>query len=107
DGASGAIVAWSDYRHFPSQGLDVYAIRVTGDGSPASGWSLDGNPLYLGGQPGAPLLAPDGNGGFIAAWQETRSPEEGSDWYALHASGQGELTGVTSVPHPAARQRPG
>ena len=94
DGVGGAIVAWSDYRRTPCCSTDVYATRVTGDGSPTSGWSEGGNPLYLG-RTGTPFLAPDGNGGFIAAWQETRSDlAEGVDWYALHASGWGRVTAV-------------
>lgn len=68
DGADGAVVAWADLR----TGLDIYARRVTADGSPqgpANGVALctAANDQY------DPCLVTDGAGGAIAAWRDRRS----------------------------------
>lgn len=60
----------------------AYAQHVTGTGAIAPGWNSAGTPLASspGGQLGA-LMVPDGLGGAIVAWQDTRAAS-GPDIYA-------------------------
>jgi len=70
DGAGGAFIAWFDRRSSPD--ADAYAQRVSGAGTPL--WVDDG--ISLASQPGIqrnPFLVPDGAGGMIAAWHDSRS----------------------------------
>jgi hypothetical protein len=68
DDAGGAIVAWTDYRELKS---DIYAQRIDGSGSAmwtAGGVAVcaaDHSQYYIG-------LVPDGLGGAIMTWQDTR-----------------------------------
>jgi hypothetical protein len=70
---SGAVIAWDDQRNGTDQ-ADVHAQRIDGDGDPE--WLLNGIALSdLGGQED-PRIAPDGEGGAIIAWADTRVDEE-------------------------------
>src|SRR5512143_907487 len=89
DGAGGAIVAWPDQR----AGSTIYAQRVSGAGAIA--WTLDGIPASSApsGQMN-PCVAPDGAGGAIIAWQDSRGyAESGWDIYAQHLTGAGAVAG--------------
>jgi hypothetical protein len=77
DGAGGFIVVWEDERATPPEQssslyTDVYAQRVSGDGTIA--WLLDGAPVsraaFL--QQRLELVA-DGGGGAIIAWEDYRN----------------------------------
>jgi hypothetical protein len=76
DGAGGAIIAWIDDRNEDISGPaslgDIYAQRVSASGTPL--WTTDGvtvctaiNGQYF------PRLVPDGSGGAIIAWNDSRT----------------------------------
>jgi hypothetical protein len=70
DGAGGAYLAWEDFR---GGSTDVYAQRVTGAGALSAGWPTDGVAMSIAtGEQYAPRLMPDGAGGAIATWFDTR-----------------------------------
>jgi hypothetical protein len=72
DGAGGAVLAWLDGR---GPNYDVYAARVTGAGSLAAGWAVNGAPVSIAaGDQSIALLCADGAGGAIVAWQDPRDP---------------------------------
>lgn len=84
DGAGGAIAAWQDTR---LGGFDLFAQRVNGSG--AAQWTANG--VVLSSATGAqvyPVIATDGAGGAIVAWEDARTGT-GDDVYAqrLDASG--------------------
>ncbi len=92
DGAAGAVVSWWDYR---SGNCDVYAQRVSGDGTVQ--WPTDGAALCTAtGEQYYPTLVADGAGGAIAVWQEPRSGNW--DIYAQSVKASGELGSDLSVP---------
>jgi len=76
DGVGGVLVLWLDGRDLASTGADIYAQRLQGDGSLSPGWNADGMPVSRapGNQQTAPnsTVAPDGAGGFLVAWDDTR-----------------------------------
>ena len=69
DGSGGVFMVWEDYR---SGNADVYAQHLDGAGTPL--WGANGTLVIsqTGGQE-APVLATDGSGGIIVAWQDARS----------------------------------
>ncbi len=71
DGGDGVYIAWFDYRVSP---VEIYTLRLHGDGSIASGWAANGSPLCA--VPNAsqqnPDLVADGSGGVIVAWEDAR-----------------------------------
>jgi hypothetical protein len=73
DGAGGVIVSFLDNRYAD---YFLYASRVQGNGTLAPGWTYSGNPVDLGGLidvASAPAgLVPDGAGGALFAWADTR-----------------------------------
>lgn len=91
DGAGGAIVTWTDYR-VDGVNADVYARRVTATGTVLWSPATKGTPVstaastqYL------PMIATDGSGGAIVAWQDTRDGT--TDIYAQRIFSDGELGG--------------
>jgi hypothetical protein len=88
DGQGGAIAVWHDYRGTSG---DIYAQRVTGDGSIAPGWNPDG--ALVCGAPGeqvAPRAAVDGAGGAFVVWQDMRTDVRG-DIYTQHVTSSGVI----------------
>ena len=71
DGSGGIIVAWFDTRNHIVDGYNIYAQRISGDGSIQ--WTVDGERAcnYSGDQ-GSPYMVSDGQGGAILAWSEDR-----------------------------------
>ncbi len=69
DDAGGAIVAWLDFRN---TNADIYARRIDSAGTPQ--WTADGVALCtdIAAQV-APVIARDGSGGAVVAWQDQRS----------------------------------
>jgi hypothetical protein len=66
DPSGGAFVAWRDWRTGSSQ---LYLQRVTGSGSIAGGWPVDG--ILVAADPAAsssPPIDTDGNGGVYLGW---------------------------------------
>ena len=69
DSSGGAVVAWEDHR---SGTGDIYARRVSGAG--IAQWAADGVALCLaGGDQYSVALAPDGAGGALASWVDSRN----------------------------------
>ena len=66
DGAGGAIVAWHDNRPTAAAGGVCYAQRLNASGAPQ--WTPDGVALSTTGDPGLPVIAPDGAGGAFVAY---------------------------------------
>lgn len=87
DGLGGAIVAWRDTRNAATAG-DIFATRVTRAGGvglwPASGVSL----CTAAGDQLVPEAAPDGEGGAIVTWQDSRLSAFG-DVFATRVLGNG------------------
>src|SRR5206468_554984 len=96
DGASGAIITWTDARTSPATNNDVYAQRLDVNG--AAQWTLDGVAVcaILNAQE-SPTIASDGAGGAWMAWQDFRG---GSNWdvYASRMSGGGQVLAVGDRP---------
>ncbi len=93
DGEGGVIVVWVDTR---GVGMDIYAQRIDGDGTPL--WTLGGIPLCAaaGDQNGVKIVR-DGSGGAIAVWQDARAGD--LDIYAQRVSADGSLLwGTDGVP---------
>jgi len=88
DGAAGAIVVWQDARDLR---LNIFARRVLAAGELDPSWPIDGRALLA--DPAAletavdgqelPVIASDGTGGAIVAWQDGRSAG-GLDIFAQH-----------------------
>ena len=89
DGSGGAYIAWTDLRDSAATGgADIYAQHIRGDGSIAVGWSMDGIAVCLApGHQRMPVLAGDGHGGVLLAWQDARNGQD--DIYAQHLNGSG------------------
>lgn len=67
DGSQGLLLAWQDRR---GATWDVYALRLTGSGAPAAGWSTGGLAIAATAQDElAPAIDGDGAGGAWLAWQ--------------------------------------
>ncbi len=93
DGSGGVFMVWEDYR---SGDADIYAQHLDGAGTPL--WGSNGTLVVsqTAGQE-SPVLATDGSGGIIVAWQDGRSG--GYDIYAqaLNAAGATRWT-ASGVP---------
>ncbi|MEK7348667.1 MAG: FlgD immunoglobulin-like domain containing protein [Candidatus Eisenbacteria bacterium] len=83
DGSGGAFIVWEDYR---SGTADVYAQHLDGSGIPL--WGANGALVVsqANGQE-SPILAKDGSGGIIVAWQDSRSGAYDIYAQALDAAG--------------------
>lgn len=95
DGSGGAIVAWRDTRNDPVNGnTEIYAQSV--DGSGAARWTTNGVKI-LGfstrkWSTRTPVIAPDGSGGAIVAWQDARdAATTGNDLYIQRVTSAGVL----------------
>ncbi len=83
DGAGGAIFGWSDLRFY---NYDIYAQRIDANG--AQSWIPDGVAICV--QPEFRNLydvVPDGAGGAVFAWQDSRDGTE--DIYSQRLDGSG------------------
>lgn len=84
DGSGGAIVAWNDARN---NFLDVFAQHVTGLGSAL--WTANGLPFSTAANhQQLPVLAADGAGGAIVAWQDNRYDVNDNNIYAQRIDGR-------------------
>jgi len=71
-GAGGTFVVWWDDR---DGSLSVHAQHLSSTGSPTSGWPAEGLKIADGTGSGFqeyPQLVPDGSGGAVVAWMDTR-----------------------------------
>jgi len=99
DGAGGAFVAWDDYR---GGGPDIYAHRVLAGGTTDPGWPTDGRAVCTAsGSQSSAASIPDGTGGAIVAWTDSRGAAP--DIYAQRITRSGPVEvlwtpdGVTSA----------
>lgn len=89
DGAGGAIVTWHDFRSGQFT-PDIYAQRVLASGTVDPAWPPDGVALCTAaGVQNQPAVTPDGAGGAIIAWRDTRSGD--SDIYAVRVLATGSV----------------
>ncbi|MFQ5599278.1 MAG: hypothetical protein ACE5G2_01850, partial [Candidatus Krumholzibacteriia bacterium] len=89
DGDGGAVVAWQDTRN--DVAFDIYAQRITADGSIAPGWWGPGG-VELCTAPGDQHdadIATDGAGGAIVTWHDLRGSSY--DIYAQHVDSTGGI----------------
>jgi len=93
DGAGGVFIAWSDSRDALITGDDIYAQRLTALGAVASGWVAMGVPVCRAPDTqDRPVLCPDGTGGAIVVWNDTRDfANQFVDLYAHRFSATGVL----------------
>lgn len=79
DGSGGAIIAWRDRR---ASGLfNTFAQHISADGTADPGWPVGGRSLGFGlGDQINTVIASDGAGGAVVAWQDARVPN-----YAIFA----------------------
>jgi hypothetical protein len=83
DGQGGTIVAWFDNR---SGNDDIYVQRISGKGQPL--WSPNGVAVCTAtGSQSYPYVVPDGAGGAILAWTDSRGANV--DIYAQRVSASG------------------
>src|SRR6185503_14030260 len=96
DGAGGALIAWQDTRDMTS--FDIYVQRVLGNGAIGPQWPEDGK-LMCGavGDQTRVCLAPNGSGGAIVAWQDTRVGPGISDIYAARVNPDGTTPVLLSL----------
>jgi hypothetical protein len=88
DGQGGAIIVWHDYRN--GNASEVYAQLV--DFSGAVLWPVDGVPLCTAALvQQRPDIAPDGTGGALVAWEDSRSGAS-YDIYAQRVNSSGEVS---------------
>lgn len=89
DGTGGAIILWGDYRNGNE---DIYATRVLGDGSVASGWTSNGTPVTTASAAqSAMTVDTDGAGGAIVAWVDNRPGSNGTEIYIQRLTVSGQL----------------
>jgi hypothetical protein len=102
-GEAGAIVTWQDYR---SGNYDIYAQRISADGTPL--WAENGVALCTAtGDQTMPTIAPDDSGGAIVTWGDQRIGSRGIYAQRISAAGvvQWPDSGVaitTGINRPAA-----
>jgi hypothetical protein len=93
DGSGGAIIAWEDYRSIDSG--DIYAMRLSSNGSAVSGWTADG--VVVSATPedqAAPELVSDGTGGAIITWEDYRNGDHSTrDIYSQRLGADGIVAG--------------
>jgi len=82
DGAGGAIVAWHEGLINFSGSMDIYAQHILGSGAVDPAWPARGSAVCTAPNNQTwPGIVPDGGGGAIVAWYDTRG---GSSIYAQH-----------------------
>ncbi len=89
DGSGGAIVTWGDSRSETSS-YDIYAQRL--DSSGAVQWMSDGVPLCTAANTQFdPQMVPDGSGGAVVVWTDTRNDHDNYDLYAQRVTASGAV----------------
>ncbi len=84
DGSGGAVIVWDDLRSGES---DIYAQRVDANGDAL--WSANGVAISRAASyQNAPQIIPDGAGGAIIAWEDTR--DFNRDVYAQRVDANGD-----------------
>jgi len=86
DGSGGAIIAWNDYRSGYSY---IFAQRIDSGGSIASGWTVDGEPVFTVSNCDDPRIISDGSGGAIITCRDARNGNW--DIYAQRIDSEGSI----------------
>ena len=87
DEAGGAFIIWEDQRNGGAN-TDIYAQRINNSGTVA--WTANGIVVCsASGNQEFPTIVPDGNGGFTAAWQDSRTGS--GDIYAQRVNSAGSV----------------
>lgn len=96
DGTGGVVICWRDARDEPFTGTrqdgDIYVTRIKQDGSPQTGWPIDGVGVGVASyKQDFPVLIPDGTAGAIICWRDSRADSTGNlpDVYAARIDGEG------------------
>ena len=88
DGAGGVLVAWSDTR--PGSQRDIYIQRVTGAGTIAPGWPVNGRQVSTDTHDETqPVICSDGARGALLAWTLIFSSPTDYDVYGAHVDSAG------------------
>ena len=110
DGAGGAIIAWSDYRHSDMNGYhdDIYAQHIKASGQLT--WMKDGIPVCIASNGQSPYsMTSDRNGGAIVAWHDYRNGSF-SNIYVQHIKNDGTMgwisNGLQVCPQPNSQEFP-
>jgi hypothetical protein len=97
DDAGGVIVTWQDLR---VRNWNIYAQRLNPNGQRL--WDTLGVEICVwNGEQTVPVMCPDGSGGAVIAWQDTRNGN--NDIYAQRVSASGSGVWEESVPSPISR----
>jgi hypothetical protein len=97
DGAGGAVVAWADARNVTTDPFDsdVYAQRVSSTGTPQ--WGGTGIPICIApGETDDAAAVPDGAGGAIVTWRDSRNGAGNWDIYAQRVNAAGVMQWTTN-----------
>jgi len=100
DGAGGALIAWRDTRSDPVTGnTEIFVQRINSSGAPI--WTVNGvKVLGFAATKWAtrnPIIASDGAGGAIVAWQDARnSAASSNDLYAQRVTAAGAVSWTTN-----------
>ncbi|MCF2503959.1 T9SS type A sorting domain-containing protein [Dyadobacter sp. CY107] len=92
DTQGGAIIAWQDSRNGTANN-DIYAQRINASGQ--AQWAIDGIPVCAqSSNQFSPHITPDGEGGVVMCWTDTRNAGviyDNKDVYAQRVTGSGTL----------------
>jgi len=92
DGASGAIIAWSDSRSGST--FDIYAQRINAQG--VAQWTPNGIPISAAGNNQLyPQITSDGAGGAVISWNDFRNAAD-YDIYAQRVNSSGIVQWTTN-----------
>lgn len=87
DGSGGAIIIWEDQRN---GNVDVYAQRINASGTAL--WTANGVAICTADGPQQKLeIVPDGSGGAVIAWKDSRSGEGIYGIYAQRIQANGSV----------------
>jgi hypothetical protein len=90
DGSGGAFVLWEDHRIGSGTTSDVYLQRIDVYGVPQ--WTTNGIAVYAGAfNQSNPVMAADGAGGVIVAWDDDRASASNKNIYVQRVNGAGVL----------------
>ena len=90
DNGGGAILLWGDARDSGTTGDDIYVQRVNASG--AAQWTTEGVAVCTAGnQQVFARMAPNGSGGAVVAWMDTRSGGLNYDIYAQRVNANGTM----------------
>jgi len=97
DDAGGVIVTWQDLR---VRNWNIYAQRLNPNGQRL--WDTLGVEICVwNGEQTVPVMCPDGSGGAVIAWQDTRNGN--NDIYAQRVTASGSGIWEQDVPSPISR----